>query len=119
HNNPFLVDAIIDAALVAGARLAEPGEFSKRALLNGKMDLLQAEALHEFIQAGTMQNLKFSYAQLAGSLSYQVAMIEKQLLHTLALANASFEFIEEENLEFGTTIRTLIAEIGNHVKQLV
>jgi tRNA modification GTPase len=119
HNNPFLIDAIIDAAVAAKARLAEPGEFSKRALLNGKIDLLQAEALHEFVQAGTMQSLKTSYAQLAGSLSHEVTAIEKKLLHALALANASFEFIEEENLEFGTMIRTLIAEIHDHVKQLL
>jgi tRNA modification GTPase len=140
HNNPFLIDAIIDAALAAGlsdvalpcptklnakhgakseARLAEPGEFSKRAVLNGKMDLLQAEALHEFIQAGTMQSLKTSYAQLAGSLSHAIMAIEKKLLHALALANASFEFIEEENLEFGAQIRRSIAEINNHVTQLM
>jgi tRNA modification GTPase len=119
HNNPFLIDAIIDVALLVGAQLAEPGEFSKRAVLNGKMDLLQAEALHEFIQAGTMQSLKTSYAQLAGSLSHAIMAIEKKLLHTLALANASFEFIEEENLEFGAQIRRSIADIHDHLKRLL
>lgn len=119
HNNPFLIDAIIDAALVAGARLAEPGEFSKRAVLAGKMDLIQAEALHEFIQAGTMQSLKVSYAQLSGSLSREIATIEKKLLYALALSNASFEFIEEENLQFGTTVRTIIIEIMSQVNHLL
>jgi tRNA modification GTPase len=119
HNNPFIIDAIIDAACNAGARLAQPGEFSKRAVLAGKMDLLQAEALHEFVQAGTMQGLKSSYAQLSGSLSHEIATIEKKLLHALALANASFEFIEEENLEFGTTIKTLITDIITHTEKLI
>ncbi len=119
HNNPFLIDAIIDAALKAGAHSAQPGEFSKRAVLAGKMDLLQAEALHEFIQAGTMQSLKASYAQLAGSLSREIAAIEKKLLHALALSNASFEFIEEENLEFGIMVRALVIEIKNQVNRLL
>ncbi len=119
HNNPFIIDAIIDAAIQAGARLAEPGEFSKRAVLAGKMDLLQAEALHEVIQAGTMQGLKSSYAQLSGSLSHEIATLEKKLLHAHALANASFEFIEEENLEFGTTICTMIRDVATQVDRLI
>ena len=49
HNNSFVIDAVIDAVVAAGARFAQPGEFSKRAVLAGKMDLLQAEALGEFI----------------------------------------------------------------------
>lgn len=119
HNNTFIVDAIIDAAVKAGARLAEPGEFSKRAVLAGKMDILQAEALHEVIQAGTMQGLKSSYAQLSGTLSHEIAILEKQLLHAHALANASFEFIEEENLEFGTTICTMIRTVTLDVDRLI
>lgn len=119
HNNPFIIDAIINVAIKAGARLAEPGEFSKRAVLAGKMDLLQAEALHEFIQAGTMQGLKSSYAQLSGSLSQEIAALEKKLLHTLALSNASFEFIEEENLEFGNSICSMIQECATQVERLI
>jgi len=119
HNNLFLIDAIIDVVIKAGARLAEPGEFSKRAVLAGKMDLIQAEALNEFIQAGTMQSLKASYAQLSGSLSREVAVIEKKLLYALSLSNVSFEFIEEENLEFGTTIRNLITELIVFVDSLL
>lgn len=119
HNNPFLIDAIIDAAIAAGARLAEPGEFSKRAVLAGKMDLIQAEALHEFIHAGTMQGLKASYAQLSGSLSSHITGIKKKLLHALALSNASFEFIEEENVEFGSTIQGVIREVTEQVVHLL
>ncbi len=119
HNNIFLINAIIDSALTAGARLAEPGEFSKRAVLAGKMDLIQAEALHEFIQAGTMQSLKASYAQLSGNLSREVVLLEKKLLHTLSLSNASFEFIEEEGIEFGISIRILIAEIRTDTNRLL
>lgn len=119
HNNPFLIDTIIDAALAAGARQADPGEFSKRAVLAGKLDLVQAEALREFIHAGTMQGLKASYAQLSGSLSAEIAVLEKRLLHALALANASFEFIEEENLQFLADIKADLNTVSQRVNDLL
>lgn len=119
HNNPFLIDAVIDAALHAGARIAQPGEFSKRAVLAGKMDLLQAEALREFIHAETMQSLKTSYAQLAGSLSSEIAALEQKLLQTMALSDASFEFIEEEEMQFWSTISPLLQEIITQTDRLL
>lgn len=119
HNNLFVIDAIIAALLKAGARAADPGEFSKRAVLAGKMDLVQAEALHELIHAGTMQGLKASYAQLSGSLSAEIMRLEKKLLHALALANASFEFIEEENPEFLAEIKADLHFVSNCVHDLI
>jgi len=119
HNNPFIIDAVIDTLIKAGARLAEPGEFSKRAVLNGKIDLIQAESINECINAATMQGLKASYAQLTGSLSRAIAAIEKRLLHALALSNASFEFIEEENSIFWESICTILDEVSATVQQLI
>jgi len=111
HNNPFIIEAIIERALACGARLAQEGEFSKRAVLHDKIDLLQAEAIHELISAQTQQALKSSMAQLEGSLSQQLQVIEKQLIKLLALSEASFEFIDEEDMAFGEQIKAHLTAI--------
>lgn len=96
HNNQFLVEQIIDLIIQAGARLADQGEFTRRAVLHGKVDLVQAEAINELIHAQTSQALKQSLRQLEGSFSAWIANIEKQLIHIVAYCEASFEFLDEE-----------------------
>ncbi len=96
HNNQFIVAAILHQAINHGARLAREGEFTKRAVLHGKIDLVQAEAVHELIHANTHYALKKSLAQLEGSLSHWATNIEKDLVRALALSEASFEFLDEE-----------------------
>ena len=96
HNNQFLVEQVIDIIIQAGARLAENGEFTRRAVLNDKVDLVQAEAINELIHAQTSQALKQSLRQLEGSFSSWIAHIEKQLIHIVAYCEASFEFLDEE-----------------------
>lgn len=118
HNNPFICQAIIAAARDAGARLAQEGEFSKRAVLNDKIDLLQAEAINELINANNEQSLKQSLAQLGGSFSAHIQAIEKELISALAFTNASFEFIEEENIEFGTTIKQIVTSLRTQIATL-
>lgn len=116
HNNQFIVEEIINAALVAGARLAKEGEFSKRAVLNDKMDLVQAEAIHELIGAQTQQARKRALAQVDGSFSQWITVIEKQLLKAMAFCEASFEFIDEE-LEFSDQIKTMVVDILDIIKK--
>lgn len=111
HNNPFIIEEIITVALTAGARLAQEGEFTKRAVLNKKIDLLQAEAINDLIRANSQQALKQSLAQLNGTLSARVAQIEKQIIKAIALSEASFEFIDEEDMTFGAQIEKIIASI--------
>lgn len=111
HNNPFIIDAIIERAIHHGARLALPGEFTKRAVINQKIDLLQAEAINELIHANTQLTLKQSLSQLEGSLSSWTHEIERDLIKALALSDASFEFIDEEYLEFGQEIGAIINTI--------
>ncbi len=111
HNNPFIIEAIIQAALNHGARLAQSGEFTKRAVLNNKIDLIQAEAINELIHANTQSALKKSLAQLEGSFSNAIKSIETNLIKALALSEASFEFIDEEDLEFGKQILTMVETI--------
>ena len=100
HNNHLIIDKIIQAAVVVGVRLAQPGEFSRRAVLNGKIDLLQAEAIAELIGAQTELALKRSLEQLAGSFSNHLARLEEQLIEVIGLCQASFEFLDEEQRDF-------------------
>ncbi len=107
HNNPFIVERIITQAIEHGARPAQGGEFAKRAVLSGKIDLIQAEAINELVHANTQLALKKSLAQLEGSFSRWITTIEKQLVQALALSEASFEFIDEE-MAFGNQIQAIV-----------
>lgn len=110
HNNQFLIEAIIAQAVEHGARLAQQGEFSKRAFLHGKIDLVQAEAINELIHASTQNALKQALSQVEGTFSAWISTLEKELIKNLALADASFEFIDEE-MEFGYRIKESIDTI--------
>jgi len=118
HNNPFIIEAITAAALKSGARLAQEGEFTKRAVLNKKMDLIQAEAINDLIHANNQQTLKQSLAQLNGTLSAWIHQIEKQLIKAIALSEASFEFIDEEDMAFGTQIEKILAGIMDDIEKI-
>ena len=107
HNNPFIVERIINQAIEHGARPAQGGEFAKRAVLSGKIDLTQAEAINELVHANTQLALKKSLAQLEGSFSRWISTIEKQLIKALALSEASFEFIDED-MAFNNQIQDII-----------
>lgn len=107
HNNPFIVQSIIEQALLHGARLAKQGEFTRRAVLNNKIDVIQAEAINELIHANTQMALKKSLAQLEGSFSNWIEKIQKKLTKALAFSEASFEFIDEE-MSFGPQIKDII-----------
>ena len=119
HNNPFIIQEIIKLAITHGARLAQEGEFSKRAVCNNKIDLLQAEAIHELIQANTQEGLKRSLAQMEGTLSYWIAELEKQLIKALALSDASFEFLDEEGMEFGGEILQIITSVYEKIQTII
>lgn len=108
HNNPFIIESIIQQAILHGARLAQNGEFSFRAVLNNKIDVLQAEAINELIHANTQMGLKQALAQVNGSFSSWIQKIEKQLLKILAFCQASFEFIDEE-ITFDDQIKEMVA----------
>ncbi|KKR97339.1 MAG: tRNA modification GTPase MnmE [candidate division TM6 bacterium GW2011_GWE2_41_16] len=120
HNNPFIIEAIIQQGLRVGMRLARPGEFSQRAFEHGKINLLQAEAINELINAQTQTALKMALAQVEGSLSSYVLGIEQALLQTLAYAEASFEFLEQEH-DFAPVIierlRAIITELDTLKKK--
>jgi tRNA modification GTPase len=117
HNNQFIIEEIISLAINTGARLSQEGEFSKRAVLNGKIDLVQAEAINELIHAQTQMALKQSLAQMDGSFSQWLTVLEKDLIKALALSEASFEFLDEE-MEFAPQIQAIIASVTSNINSI-
>lgn len=115
HNNQFIVEQILARAISVGARMAQPGEFTRRAVLNDKMDLLQAEALNELIHANTQQVVRQALCQLEGSFSSWIGSIEHELLRASAFCQASFEFIDEEmafDEQIRHTLKTILSIIA-------
>ena len=96
HGGITALRAVIDIVLESGARPAEPGEFTKRAFLNGRIDLAQAEAVLDTIRAKTDSALAASLYQLRGSLSKEIRRIRKGLIAALAVLEAHIDFPEEE-----------------------
>ncbi len=96
HGNPRILQRAVELFLNTGARLAEPGEFTKRAFLNGKLDLTQAEAVAELISAKTELARKVALKQLHGELSKYIRPLRDTLLELLAYVEADIEFAEED-----------------------
>jgi tRNA modification GTPase len=96
HGGYFILQKVLDLTLVNGARMAHPGEFTKRAFLNGRIDLTQAEAVIDMIKAKTMVGLEIANQQLKGWLFSEMAQIKKALVRNLALVEAHIDFPEEE-----------------------
>ena len=101
HGNPLLVQRVIEAAVALGARMAEPGEFTERAVLNGKLDLVQAESVADLINARTPLQAKLSLSNLDGVLSRTASPIRETLLHVISRLEAALDF-SEEGYEFIT-----------------
>ncbi|MDD2233346.1 MAG: tRNA uridine-5-carboxymethylaminomethyl(34) synthesis GTPase MnmE [Desulfitobacteriaceae bacterium] len=96
HGGPLITQNILESCLKAGARLAQPGEFSKRAFLNGKMDLIQAEAVVDLISARTNNAAKLAFTQLNGKLSDKISNLRGKLLDILAFIEAGIDFPEDD-----------------------
>ncbi len=96
HGGPTVVARIIDSIVALGARRAEPGEFSKRAFLNDKLDLVQAEAIVDLINAGTSQSARAALRSLSGAFSRAVDALAEQLVRLRMYVEAAIDFPEEE-----------------------
>lgn len=96
HGSPYIVNKVIEAAAGCGARLAQPGEFSKRAFLNGKLDLTQAEAIADLIAAESAAQARLAREQLGGALSGAVAGIGEPLRAAAAEIEAYIDFPDED-----------------------
>ncbi len=96
HGGPVLLSTLVDAAVAYGARRAEPGEFSKRAFLNERLDLAQAEAIADLIEAGTAQAARAALRSLTGEFSGAVTTLADQLTRVRVHVEAAIDFPEEE-----------------------
>jgi tRNA modification GTPase len=92
HGSPVVLRAMLDAAMRAGARLAEPGEFTLRAFLNGRINLVQAEAVRDLIEAVTPLQARAAFDQLQGTLTQTVGAIDGALFDLIARLEASIDF---------------------------
>jgi tRNA modification GTPase len=97
HGGVAIAKAILDRAIGAGARQAHPGEFTKRAFLNGRMDLVQAEAVLEAINAKTIRAAEAAAGHLGGRLSGEIITVRKALINALAEIEAGIDFPEDED----------------------
>jgi tRNA modification GTPase len=95
HGSPVVLHAIVASAIAAGARLAAPGEFTLRAFLNGKRDLVQAEAVADLIAAATPLQARVAFDQLEGTLTGRIAELDAQLFDVIARLEASLDFPNE------------------------
>lgn len=121
HNNPMISRRILELFLNFGARISEPGEFSKRAFLNNKIDLCQAEAICEIISAQNQVALKASLSQLDGSLSNILNDLAASIMMLAATFEAWFEFAEEElaDLNFDNMLKFQIQSIYERINTLL
>jgi tRNA modification GTPase len=118
HGSPVVVHSVVDALVAAGSRPAQPGEFTRRAVANGKLDLVQAEAVRDLIAADTAWQAHNARQQLAGALSGRFRELRERLVSLLSLFEASLDFVGQgvevatEELEEGIRgCRALIDEL--------
>jgi tRNA modification GTPase len=95
HGSPVVLEEVVRLGIRAGARLAHPGEFTLRAYMRGRMDMLQAEAVNDLIMASSLELAKISYAQLKGKLSQKVDALRRETVRLLTQVEASIEFPDE------------------------
>lgn len=95
HGSPVILEQIVRLGIKEGARHADPGEFTLRAYLGGRIDILQAEAVNDIIHAASYKQAKISFKQLEGSLSKQVSALRSQIIHLLSQIEARIEFPED------------------------
>ncbi|HEX7285417.1 MAG TPA: tRNA uridine-5-carboxymethylaminomethyl(34) synthesis GTPase MnmE [Candidatus Angelobacter sp.] len=119
HGSPVVLRHILELASGRGARLAEPGEFTMRAFLNGRMDLTQAEAVRDLIESQTLYQAKVAAQQLEGALSRRLQPIKKKLVELIAVMEAGIDFAEDDVAVLpGEEIRQRINAIHQPLEQL-
>ena len=119
HGNPLIVQQVIDACVALGARIAEPGEFTERAVLNGKLDLVQAESIADLVNARTSLQAKLSLHNVEGLLSRTAFAIRETLLHVISRLEAALDF-SEEGYEFiaGDELRSRVAGAVDQLREI-
>lgn len=120
HGSRYIVQKILEALIASGARMAAPGEFTKRAFLAGKMDLSQAEAVADLIASANEATHRMAMSQMRGGFSRELNDLRQRLLHLTSLLELELDFSDHEDLEFAdrTELTTLTNTIYAHVSRL-
>jgi tRNA modification GTPase len=119
HGSPVVLRHAVERALHAGARLADPGEFTLRAYVNGRIDLPQAEAVRDLIEATTLYQARIAAQQVAGSVSRRIAPLKDQLVELIALLEAGIDFAEDDvSVASAAQIQQRLDPIEQGVRQL-
>jgi tRNA modification GTPase len=116
HGSPVLLRQVIDICLSLDARLAEPGEFSLRALANGRMNLSQAEAIRDLIDAQTTASARQAMRQLQGEFSNELQPIKDKLLDVIVVLESALEFVEDDLPEVQIEgVKQRLTEVSNEI----
>ncbi len=120
HGSPYITEQLLKLFLKQGARLAEPGEFTKRAFLNGQFDLAQAEAVADLIASDSALTHQVAMKQMRGGFSQEIKVLRTQLIHFASMIELELDF-GEEDVEFAdrAALRKLILELQNLLQDLL
>lgn len=120
HGGPIILRRVLDAALGAGARVAEPGEFTRRAFLNGRMDLTQAEAVADLVNATSESAHKMAIEHLQGQLGDEIEQLAETLTEAVVLVEAAIDFSHEEHVYQieSDEVRRRIDEVADRLERL-
>lgn len=120
HGSQYILNKVLELLVKNGCRMANPGEFTMRAYLNGKMDLSQAEAVADIIASTNKATHQLAMSQLRGSVSNELSLLREQLLHLTSLMELELDFSDHEDLEFAdrTELLQLTKKIDSHITRL-
>ena len=120
HGSRYILNKVLELLIQNGCRMAEPGEFTKRAYLNGKMDLSQAEAVADLIASTNKASHQMALSQLRGGISTKLAELREQLLKLTSLLELELDFSDHEDLEFAnrSELMELAQKIDAHIIRL-
>jgi len=117
HGSSYILQQVIRLLIANGCRLAEPGEYTQRAFLNGKMDLSQAEAVADLIASSSAATHRLAMNQMRGGFSQELSLLRDKLLHLTSLMELELDFSDHEELEFAD--RTELTQIANDIEKTV
>lgn len=120
HGSQYIQKEIVNLLIENGASIAQPGEFTKRAFLNGKMDLSQSEAVADVISSNSSESHRIAIRQMKGSISSEINILRSKMIDLTALMELELDF-GEEDVEFAdrSSIISLIDEMQNRIKSLI
>ena len=117
HGSAFILQRVLKLLIEEGCRLAQPGEYTQRAFLNGKMDLSQAEAVADLIASTSAATHRLAMNQMRGGFSKQLVELRDELLKFTSLIELELDFSDHEDLEFAD--RTQLRELADHIEQVI